>query len=260
MSGETIQTRIEDRIAVLTFNRPQVLNAFNRTLMREVTEALDAFSADPKVLAIVVHGAGRAFSAGFDLKESAEQATEGTDAWRAVLEQDFDFIIQFWDCRKPTIAAIHGFCFAGAFKMLRAIGELQEAPTGKPQTVAEPTGRDHAERRPLTVMFCDLVGSTALSARLDPEDMRQIMALFHHRVAEVICGHQGIVAQHMGDGVLCLDITVFADCISYLVLTLSGVVRAEHLPRPKDAAPAAALMLTPRGGTEIVRTLSSVSR
>jgi predicted ATPase/class 3 adenylate cyclase len=85
-------------------------------------------------------------------------------------------------------------------KMLRAITELQEEAT-KPQTPAEP-GRDRAERRQLTVMFCDLVGSTALSARLDPEDMRQVMALFHRRIAEVIGGYQGIVARYMGDGAL----------------------------------------------------------
>ncbi|HEX2511099.1 MAG TPA: adenylate/guanylate cyclase domain-containing protein [Xanthobacteraceae bacterium] len=86
-------------------------------------------------------------------------------------------------------------------KMLRAIAELQAEAASKPQTAAEP-GRDRAERRQLTVMFCDLVGSTALSARLDPEDMRQVMALFHHRIAEVIGGYQGIVARYMGDGVL----------------------------------------------------------
>jgi len=51
-------------------------------------------------------------------------------------------------------------------------------------------------------MFCDLVGSTELSARLDPEDMGQLVALFHHRIAEVIDGYQGIVARYMGDGVL----------------------------------------------------------
>src|SRR5216117_476340 len=70
-------------------------------------------------------------------------------------------------------------------KMLRAIAELQGLSPSKPQGMAEP-GRDRAERRQLTVMFCDLVGSTALSARLDPEDMRQVMALFHRRIAEVI--------------------------------------------------------------------------
>src|SRR2546429_1366607 len=86
-------------------------------------------------------------------------------------------------------------------KMLRAIAELQGEAASKPQTSAE-RGRDRAERRQLTVMFCDLVGSTALSARLDPEDMRQVIALFHRRIAEVIDGYQGIVARYMGDGVL----------------------------------------------------------
>jgi class 3 adenylate cyclase/tetratricopeptide (TPR) repeat protein len=87
-------------------------------------------------------------------------------------------------------------------KMLRAIAELQWAPTNKPQTAVASAAKDHAERRHITVMFCDLVGSTALSARLDPEDMRLVMVLYHGRIAEVIAGYQGIVARYMGDGVL----------------------------------------------------------
>jgi predicted ATPase/class 3 adenylate cyclase len=85
-------------------------------------------------------------------------------------------------------------------KMLRAIAELQRAPA-TPQMASEPA-RERAERRQLTVMFCDLVGSTALAARLDPEDMRQVIAVFHRRVAEVIGGYEGVVARYMGDGVL----------------------------------------------------------
>jgi class 3 adenylate cyclase len=59
-----------------------------------------------------------------------------------------------------------------------------------------------AERRQLTVMFCDLVGSTALSARLDPEDMREIIGAYHRCCAEQITKVGGFVARHMGDGVL----------------------------------------------------------
>src|SRR5712692_5771895 len=59
-----------------------------------------------------------------------------------------------------------------------------------------------AERRQLTVMFCDLVGSTALSARLDPEDLREIIAAYHRAVAEIVAGFDGFVARYMGDGVL----------------------------------------------------------
>ena len=59
-----------------------------------------------------------------------------------------------------------------------------------------------AERRQLTVMFCDLVGSTALSARLDPEDLRAVIGAYHRCVAKVIGRGGGFVAKYMGDGVL----------------------------------------------------------
>src|SRR5206468_6286666 len=64
--------------------------------------------------------------------------------------------------------------------------------------VAAPT----AERRQLTVMFCDLVGSTELSARLDPEDLREVIAAYHRAVADVVGSFDGFVAKYMGDGVL----------------------------------------------------------
>src|SRR6476660_5200631 len=59
-----------------------------------------------------------------------------------------------------------------------------------------------AERRQLTVMFCDLVGSTALSARLDPEDLREVIAAYHRTVANIVRSFDGFVAKYMGDGVL----------------------------------------------------------
>ena len=77
------------------------------------------------------------------------------------------------------------------------------APT-KPATAASAPEAGHlaAERRQLTVMFCDLVGSTALSARLDPEDMREIIGAYHRCCAEQITKAGGFVAKYMGDGVL----------------------------------------------------------
>jgi predicted ATPase/class 3 adenylate cyclase len=59
-----------------------------------------------------------------------------------------------------------------------------------------------AERRQITVMFCDLVGSTALSARLDPEDLRDVISTYHNSIAEVVARFSGFVARYMGDGVL----------------------------------------------------------
>ena len=87
-------------------------------------------------------------------------------------------------------------------KILRAIAELNGAAYSTSQTVAEPTRQDEAERRQISVVFCDLVGSTALSARLDPEDMRAVTANYLSCLAEVITQHQGMIARYMGDGVL----------------------------------------------------------
>ncbi|MFQ5792214.1 MAG: adenylate/guanylate cyclase domain-containing protein, partial [Acidobacteriota bacterium] len=90
-------------------------------------------------------------------------------------------------------------------KLLRAIGELQSGrATLLPETLP-PTAtpdRSHAERRQLTVMFCDLVGSTVLSERFDPEDLREIVGAFQVACAEVIGRYEGYIARYMGDGLL----------------------------------------------------------
>src|ERR1700731_879564 len=89
-------------------------------------------------------------------------------------------------------------------KMLRAIRELAgDTPvTSHPPAVVEARPQDAAERRQLTVMFCDLVGSTALSAKLDPEDLRGIFGAYHHCCAGLVERNGGFVAKYMGDGVL----------------------------------------------------------
>ena len=71
-----------------------------------------------------------------------------------------------------------------------------------PAPPAPPSRPDSAERRQLTVMFCDLVGSTPLSARLDPEDLREVIAAYHRAVAGVVTAFDGFVGRYMGDGVL----------------------------------------------------------
>src|SRR5882672_3542403 len=59
-----------------------------------------------------------------------------------------------------------------------------------------------AERRQLTVMFCDLVGSTALSTQLDPEELREVVRAYQHTCAQIITRHEGYIAQYLGDGLL----------------------------------------------------------
>ena len=87
-------------------------------------------------------------------------------------------------------------------KMLRAIAELKGDVLRTSQAGTKPAPRDGAERRQLTVMFCDLVGSSALSARLDPEDLRVVIGAYHACIAEVIARNEGVIARYMGDGVL----------------------------------------------------------
>ena len=89
-------------------------------------------------------------------------------------------------------------------RLLDAIGALC---AGVPAAAVTAAPRDapaaaEAQRRQLTVMFCDLVGSTELSSRLDPEDYREVIAAYHRAVAEVVTGFDGFVSRYMGDGVL----------------------------------------------------------
>jgi class 3 adenylate cyclase len=88
-------------------------------------------------------------------------------------------------------------------KMLRAIAELAgDAPTSPQPAFTEPKTQDTAERRQVTVMFSDLVGSTALSARMDPEDLREVISAYQKCVADTVGRSGGFVAKYMGDGVL----------------------------------------------------------
>jgi class 3 adenylate cyclase/predicted ATPase len=89
-------------------------------------------------------------------------------------------------------------------KMLVAIGNLTDATVATPSALAmtDLPAVDGAERRHLTVMFCDLVGSTALSAKLDPEDLRTIIGTYHRCCADLVERNGGFIAKYMGDGVL----------------------------------------------------------
>jgi class 3 adenylate cyclase/predicted ATPase len=89
-------------------------------------------------------------------------------------------------------------------KMLAAIAALAGAPaaTGPPPAAVEPKPHDSAERRQVTVMFSDLVGSTALAASMDPEDLGEVVSAYQKCVAETVRRFGGFVAKYLGDGVL----------------------------------------------------------
>src|SRR5271169_4944651 len=92
-------------------------------------------------------------------------------------------------------------------KLLDAIAALRtdtnaKAPQAEAPSTTERPAKDAAERRQVTVMFSDLVGSTALSASMDPEDLREVIAAYHRCVADTVGRFGGFSAQYMGDGVL----------------------------------------------------------
>ena len=120
MAYEFVRVEIEGPVGTLVFNRPEVLNAFHNEAMDECRAALKELAENDQVRAVLVRGEGRAFSAGFDMKASANRDQSTVDLVRKQMERQFDFIMAFWDCPKPTIALVHGFCMAGAFEVALA--------------------------------------------------------------------------------------------------------------------------------------------
>ena len=117
MNFSTIKYEKSDAVALLTLNRPERVNAINRTMLGEIQSALDAVEADAAVRVLVVTGAGNAFSSGFDLKEQMEARPQGVEAWRKILRDDFDPVARFWSLSKPTIAAVRGACLASGCEL-----------------------------------------------------------------------------------------------------------------------------------------------
>jgi enoyl-CoA hydratase len=120
MTFQTICYAAHQAVAQLTLNRPDRLNAMNAMMLNEIGAALDIAERDEGVRVLVVTGAGRAFSSGFDLKEQMEQRPTGVGAWRTILTRDFATIVRFWRFPKPTIAAVRGACLAGGCELALA--------------------------------------------------------------------------------------------------------------------------------------------
>src|SRR5256885_9201320 len=117
---EPIRFSADGPVAQLELHRPERINALGKSMLLEIHDALDVLEADAEVRVIVLSGAGRGFSSGFDLKEQMTRNPQGADVWREILHLDFSTTMRFWDSPKPTVAAIHGPCMAGAFEMALA--------------------------------------------------------------------------------------------------------------------------------------------
>ncbi len=137
----------------LTLNRPAKLNALSGPLVEALVEALDAAIADARVRVIVLEGAGRAFSAGYDLTEESEGGVGGPVGWRRLLAVDVEATLRVLDCPKPVIAQIHGYALAGGLELAMAC-DLIVAAEGT--QVGEPEIRYGSA--PVTLLMPYLIG------------------------------------------------------------------------------------------------------
>jgi enoyl-CoA hydratase len=117
---ELIKAHPADGVGHIELHRPERLNALSKEMLLEIDDAMDRFEQDDAVKAIVLSGAGKGFSSGFDLKDQMRRNPKGPAVWKKILELDFNTTMRFWRSPKPTIAAVHGPCVAGAFEMALA--------------------------------------------------------------------------------------------------------------------------------------------
>ena len=129
MHTETILYRVNGPIGEITLNRPDKLNSITADMVRGLHEALDKAEADASVRVVCLKANGRAFSSGFDLSEMEVDAPQAR--MRAVLQADFDIIMRFWNCPKPTLSAVQGYVLGGGFELAMACHLRIAADTAK---------------------------------------------------------------------------------------------------------------------------------
>jgi enoyl-CoA hydratase len=198
---------VRNRKAYLTLNRPDRLNAITAEVARELRARVDEANADPDVHVIVLQGAGRAFSAGYDMKEYAEAGvdTQG-EVWDpirdfALMKHNTDDFFSLWRSLKPTVAKVHGYAVAGGSDIALScdlvvmaddarIGYMPARVWGCPTTAmwVYRLGAERAKRMLLTGDTID--GRTAAAWGLvvesvPPEELDQKVETLTDRIASV---------------------------------------------------------------------------
>ena len=120
MEFETITIDRKGAVWLLTLDRQDRLNAMNQKMLSEIETACDVIEEDSSCRVVILTGAGKAFTPGFDLQDQATKTPNGTEEWRPVLQRDFDSVIRFWNLTKPTIAAVNGPALAGGCELAMA--------------------------------------------------------------------------------------------------------------------------------------------
>lgn len=120
MNFETLVLEVDGSIGRLVLNRPERLNAMSATMLRELAEAAQWFNAQPEVRVVIVRGAGRAFSAGADLKDSSKSEADGWLARREAAQAGSRMMDAVEAMKATTIAAVHGYAVGGAVLLAAA--------------------------------------------------------------------------------------------------------------------------------------------
>ncbi len=133
----TILYDVHERIATITLNRPERLNALSPEMQREIDEALSEAERDEAVRVVVIAGAGRAFCAGYDIAGTGDSAQiRDVAADRIRLEKMLNRWLRIWDATLPVIAKVHGYCLAGGSQlaiMCDVTIAAEDARVGTPQ-------------------------------------------------------------------------------------------------------------------------------
>ncbi len=150
MKYNEIIYEVNEQIGRITFNRPKLLNALSNSLMEEFSSALDQAEQDSNVRVVIVSGAGRSFSAGYDLNEVEEFPVIDWYKW---LSNQVSLVMKVWDIPKPVIAQVQGHCLGGACELALACDltiAAENAQFGEPE-VQIGTG-------PVTLMMPWIIG------------------------------------------------------------------------------------------------------
>jgi enoyl-CoA hydratase len=202
--------------AHITLNRPDKLNALSAELFDQLQLALDRAAADDAVKVVVLTGAGRAFSAGFDLSEEAADQPATAEEWRAVLARDVEVTMQLWRLPKPTIAAVRGWCLAGGCEVAMACDMIlatEDARFGEPE-IRYGSG-------PVTLLMPFLIGQKKTNELLFTGDV--IDAAEAHRIGLV---NRVISADELDDAVAELTTKIAPTPAAVLRLTKLALLRA----------------------------------
>jgi enoyl-CoA hydratase len=202
--------------ARVTLNRPNKLNALSYALVDELRATLERARRDDKVKVVVLRGAGRAFSSGYDLREEVADQIEDADRWHHILSKDVEATLELLRLPKPTIAAIHGYCLAGGCDLAMACDMIIAADDAK---IGEPEIRYGSG--PVTMLMPFLIGQKKTNELLFTGDV--IDAADAQRIGLI---NRVVPAEKLDEEVDALVAKIAPTPLAVLRYTKLGILRA----------------------------------